>query len=252
MNAFTIPNLFFGMYCNNFGLNYYNFGNTGFNNPGFKNFYTPSVFDFLIRPYNFNYVYDYGDTTGKEPATQIKKSFSDKDSTVKDTNKRNIKKKEATFLTKTKQIAKRINCSYKDLLALMNSESGLNEKAVNSSSGATGLIQFMPATAKELGTSTEELRKMTALEQLSYVEKYLVKNKKMAGFKDNEKIGSGELYALVFLPARAKREILTDSTEKYYAANAKALDLNKDGKITKTELAQRLRSHRVNESIFLS
>lgn len=39
-------------------------------------------------------------------------------------------------------------------------------------SGATGLIQFMPSTAKALGTSTELLAKMTPIEQLVYVEKY--------------------------------------------------------------------------------
>lgn len=39
-------------------------------------------------------------------------------------------------------------------------------------SGATGLIQFMPSTAKGLGTTTELLAKMTPIEQLVYVEKY--------------------------------------------------------------------------------
>lgn len=39
-------------------------------------------------------------------------------------------------------------------------------------SGATGLIQFMPSTAKGLGTTTAQLAKMTPIEQLVYVEKY--------------------------------------------------------------------------------
>lgn len=39
-------------------------------------------------------------------------------------------------------------------------------------SGATGLIQFMPATARGLGTTTEELAKMRAEDQLEYVEKH--------------------------------------------------------------------------------
>ncbi len=167
-------------------------------------------------------------------------------------HKASTDKKDSAFLQKTKQIAKRLNCDYKDLLALMNSESGLNSKAVNSSSGATGLIQFIPSTAKDLGTTTEKLKNMTPTEQLDYVEKYLVKMKKAAGFKSGEKLDSGDLYALVFLPGRAKREIVTDSSEKYYAVNAPALDLNKDGKITKTELAQRLNGHRVSDSIFLA
>ena len=39
-------------------------------------------------------------------------------------------------------------------------------------SGATGLIQFMPSTAKDLGTSTTELADMSAVDQLDYVQKY--------------------------------------------------------------------------------
>lgn len=39
-------------------------------------------------------------------------------------------------------------------------------------SGAIGLIQFMPSTAKGLGTSTSALKQMTAVDQLAYVEKY--------------------------------------------------------------------------------
>ena len=153
------------------------------------------------------------------------------------------------FLTRTKRVAQKVNCDYRDLLSVMNSESGLNPKAVNPNGGATGLIQFMPSTAKELGTSTDALKKMSAVEQLDYVEKYYLNTKKRAGFNSSEKLDAGDLYALTFLPARAKREVLTDSSEIYYTSN-KGLDKNNDGKITKTELAQRITSRRVNESIF--
>ena len=40
--------------------------------------------------------------------------------------------------------------------------------------GALGLIQFMPATALYLGTSIQELEKMRFVEQMAYVEKYLM------------------------------------------------------------------------------
>lgn len=40
-------------------------------------------------------------------------------------------------------------------------------------SGATGLIQFMPATARGLGTTTEALALMTAEDQINYVYRYL-------------------------------------------------------------------------------
>jgi hypothetical protein len=57
--------------------------------------------------------------------------------------------------------------------AVMGPESGGRADARNDKSGATGLIQFLPSIAKGLGTSTEELSKMSASEQLPYVVKYL-------------------------------------------------------------------------------
>ena len=38
--------------------------------------------------------------------------------------------------------------------------------------GATGLIQFLPSTARGLGTTTDALAGMSSVEQLNYVEKY--------------------------------------------------------------------------------
>lgn len=56
---------------------------------------------------------------------------------------------------------------------LIGPESGGKANARNKDSGATGLIQFLPSVAKELGTSTEELAGMTPSEQLPFVMKYL-------------------------------------------------------------------------------
>jgi hypothetical protein len=50
-------------------------------------------------------------------------------------------------------------------------ESGGKASAQNPS-GATGLIQFMPGIAKAMGTTTEELKKMSAAEQIPYVVRY--------------------------------------------------------------------------------
>lgn len=157
-------------------------------------------------------------------------------------------KPDRPFLRKVKLIAKKLNCNYQDLLAVMNAESGLKANAVNPNSGATGLIQFMPSTAKSLGTTTEELKRMNPLEQLDYVEKYLIRSKKAAGFKPNEHLSAGQLYALVFLPGRAKREILTEAGEIFYKAN-RNVDVNKDGKITEEDLAYRVNKFRVDDSV---
>lgn len=56
---------------------------------------------------------------------------------------------------------------------VMGPESGGNPSARNPESGATGLIQFMPSVARALGTTTDELAKMSATEQLPFVMRYL-------------------------------------------------------------------------------
>lgn len=61
---------------------------------------------------------------------------------------------------------------------------------------ATGLIQFMPPTARALGTSIAALRGMTAVEQLQYVERYF----QMSGKKIRRDV-PGDYYMAVFLPA---------------------------------------------------
>lgn len=138
-------------------------------------------------------------------------------------------------------IAKKLNCDAKHLKQVMYSESGGNAQAVNGSSGATGLIQFMPKTAQALGISQAQLASMSREQQLQYVEKYLTMQKKAAGLA-NDKLDVGTLYALVFAPAKAKQEILYTAGSAAYRANA-ALDIGHKGYITKTDLAQRAQSY---------
>ena len=59
------------------------------------------------------------------------------------------------------------------LANLINMESSFNPQAVNRKSGASGLIQFMPSTARSYGTTVQKIRKMTAKEQWPYITKYL-------------------------------------------------------------------------------
>lgn len=76
---------------------------------------------------------------------------------------------------------------FEDELMVQAADAGLDERAVrgvihaesggdpaaHNPSGATGLIQFMPSIAKAMGTSTEEIGKMTAAQQVPLVIKYL-------------------------------------------------------------------------------
>ncbi len=143
------------------------------------------------------------------------------------------------FCAKLEEVAKNINCNPTDLIGMMQSESGINPCAYNNNGGATGLIQFMPSTARSLGTTTSELLNMSAIEQLDYVEQYFSNWTGGSG----EKLTGGDLYTLCFLPAYLDRDVLCSSsdssTSSYYRANS-ALDADNDGKITKEELDLRV------------
>jgi hypothetical protein len=98
------------------------------------------------------------------------------------------------FRARTEQIAAKLGCSVDDLYAIFKMESGANPQAVNTVSKATGLIQWMPKYAPQFGTTTEELFKMTGLQQLDYVEKFFSRYfGKLHNFAD--------LYRAVFWPA---------------------------------------------------
>ncbi len=142
------------------------------------------------------------------------------------------------FNKKLDKIAKDLGVKSNDLLAVMKQESGVNPKAQNKTSGATGLIQFMPKTAASLGTSTSDLLQMDAVQQLDYVYKYF----KMTGVGDGS---LGDLYMAVFMPkyvGRSDDTVLGQQgasgfSGKVYDQN-KGLDRNKDGTITVADVKQ--------------
>jgi hypothetical protein len=101
-------------------------------------------------------------------------------------------------------------------------------------SGAIGLIQFMPSTAKGLGTSTAHLADMTAEEQLEFVHRYFLPYKgRLSKLSD--------VYMAILWPAaigKPDSAPLWDATTRptTYRQNA-GLDTNKDRTITKGEAA---------------
>lgn len=154
------------------------------------------------------------------------------------------------FMYKVQKIAAKLNCDPNDLLSVMNAESGINASCVGQSGkGAVGLIQFTDISIQELNNhgcniTKEQLKNMDPVKQLDYVEKYL-EIAKSYSFSKDAKLSAGDLYAVVYLPGRANREVLCEKGEDYYNQN-KPLDLNNDGKITKTELAQRVNTFKVS------
>lgn len=134
------------------------------------------------------------------------------------------------FAAKVLSIAQLLKVDPQWLMQVMYRESGLNPKAVNQYSGATGLIQFMPSTAEGLGTTTTALRNMSAVQQLDYVYKYFKGyTGKMHSYYD--------VYAVVFFPALiGKPDTWVLQTAHTSAATIARqnpdVDVNKDGVIT--------------------
>ena len=66
---------------------------------------------------------------------------------------------------------------------------------------------------------------------------------------ESDVITYADLYSIIFLPARADRNVLCVRGEAFYNQN-KGLDKNGDGKITKSDLAKHLSEKYVDESVF--
>lgn len=114
-------------------------------------------------------------------------------------------------------------------------------------STGTGLIQFMASTARDLGTTVGQLREMTQLEQLVYVEKYFQPYKgRLNSLED--------LYMAILWPAAIGKPLnhpLFKHGTLAYSQNA-GLDKNRDGVITKDEAAAKVQEALIlgREAIF--
>jgi hypothetical protein len=76
------------------------------------------------------------------------------------------------FLSKLVAVAGAIPVDPNALVGIIYEESRFNPKAYNSTSGASGLLQFMPATMTQLGTSSDAILAMDGISQLDYVSSY--------------------------------------------------------------------------------
>ena len=103
------------------------------------------------------------------------------------------------LLREIRAVADRLRVDPAHLLAVIHFESAgtFDPSIKNPHSSATGLIQFLDATARELGTSIAALRSMTAVEQMHYVEKYLAMWKRRKGALRT----AADVYSAVHWPA---------------------------------------------------
>lgn len=144
------------------------------------------------------------------------------------------------FRVKAAKVAADLGVSPSHLMACMAFESGetFSPSVRNAAgSGAVGLIQFMPNTAKNLKTSTEKLAAMTAVEQLDYVAEYF---RPWRGRLRN----LSDLYLAILLPKAVGKpdEYVLWAKGKApiaYRQNA-GLDANKDGAVTKAEATNKV------------
>ena len=150
-------------------------------------------------------------------------------------------KVDAAFREKVRSICARLGIRDPDwLMACIAFETGerFSPDVVNGAgSGATGLIQFMPRTARGLGTTTRALAKMSAVEQLDFVERYF------QPYKGRLK-NLGDLYMAILWPAGIGKDSswelwARESREITYFQN-RGLDANRDGVITRGEAVAKI------------
>ena len=144
-----------------------------------------------------------------------------------------------SFARKVHEIADDLHIEANWLMAVMAFETGYTfDPAVKNKagSGATGLIQFMPSTARGLGTTTADLAKMGATEQLSYVHDYFRPYTYRMGTLE-------DAYLAVLWPAAVGKPgsyVLFRRPTIAYRQN-RGLDVNANGLITKWEAASHAR-----------
>lgn len=137
----------------------------------------------------------------------------------------------SAFQGRVREIAARLETKPEYILAVMSFETGgtFSPSVRNNRSTATGLIQFLDSTARGLGTTTNQLARMTSVEQLAFVEKYF------APFKGRlDTLEAVYTAVLSGSPRRNPTDILFARGTEAYRLNS-GLDFNRNGQITAGE-----------------
>jgi hypothetical protein len=150
-------------------------------------------------------------------------------------NLERILREQPEFWLKLGAVARRLEIDPAWLLNVLACESLFVPGARNPLPGqtASGLLQIIESTAASLETTTAAIRRMTPVEQLPLIERYLTP------FRGRLK-SLADLYSAVFrgsIPDGDETTVILDSERvpRKYGLN-RSLDLNRDGRITKGEL----------------
>lgn len=143
------------------------------------------------------------------------------------------------FEQKVKQVSQGLNIPPEWLMAVMYSESRFDASVSNfKGSGAVGLIQWMPATAKDFGLTPEKLKRMNHSQQLDYVFQYLDRVKQK--YRDYQSLT--DLYLAILYPKALAADpcfTLYADPSIAYKQNA-GLDWDKDGRVTIKDIDKRM------------
>lgn len=148
------------------------------------------------------------------------------------------------FRARVQKMATNLGTKADYLMAIMAFETGrtfdpAQKNGANPSGGPVGLIQFTAVAVAALGITKAEIVKLTAVGQLDYVEKHLMK-KKHLGLSRLE-----DLYAAVHWPVATGKPLgyvlySKAKSPKFYNAN-KGFDVfPADGKVTLKEAAKKV------------
>ncbi|GAB4421873.1 MAG: hypothetical protein OHK0039_37370 [Bacteroidia bacterium] len=143
------------------------------------------------------------------------------------------------FENKVREIAAQLDVPPEWLMAVMYSESKFDAAVRNhKGSGATGLIQFMPAAASDLNVSLERLGRMEHEQQMEYVYLYLQNVRERYG----EFMSLADLYLAILYPRALNQDYcytLYAKPSQSYEQNA-GLDENRDGRVTVSDIDRRM------------
>lgn len=155
-----------------------------------------------------------------------------------------VKTNQKQFADGVKALGRYFNVNPNWFMALFNSETGgtFRPDIRNfAGSGAVGLIQFMPATARDLGTTTQYLGSLSNVEQLAWVKEYVEYAMKIA--KVDKIRDYDDLYLLIFYPIAVGKPddyVIGKPGSQVYIQNA-GIDVNTDGKITVADFRKFIR-----------
>lgn len=145
-----------------------------------------------------------------------------------------IKENKEAFVKKVIDVARYLGVKPEHLMFLMWFETAHTlDHRIQNKIGATGLIQFLPSTARFLGTSTDELKAMSNVEQMEYVKRHL------APFRGKYK-DFVDLYCGIFYPKAVGQPDSYKITSDKIAQQNPLFDLNKDLDIEKAEIRKAL------------